>query len=159
MFTLANLWTSLHFLFLFWLMVGLGALVPTSIMAERSKDVHAIANYTRLMEIAEKVFLIPGVILVPVAGALLGFEVGWHFIDHRWLLVSWILYAIVILITFVYLSPNAFRLARLAKAAEEKGQLTPQLERALAKKGPMVLGNLLLLIFLTIGFLMVFKPF
>ena len=93
------------------------------LMAHRTRDAALIAHVAGTVVLADTVFTATAVVLQPVTGALLAWEIGWS-LGEPWILVSLGLYAL----TGVFWLPVVaiqIRLRDLARAAAQTGRALP----------------------------------
>jgi len=92
-------------------------------MAHRSRDPRVIAHVAGTVVVADTVFTATAVVLQPVTGALLAYEVGWP-LSEGWIVVSLALYVF----TGLFWLPVVviqIRLRDLARAAASAGAPLP----------------------------------
>ncbi|MBB6464608.1 putative membrane protein [Aminobacter lissarensis] len=93
------------------------------VMAHRTRDPATIAHVAGTVVIADMVFTATAVILQPITGAWLAYEVGWP-LTERWIVLSLALYVL----TGLFWLPVVFiqiKLRNLARSATTTGKALP----------------------------------
>ena len=124
-------------------------------MANRTKNIEALAVTTRHVVLADWLFTAPAVALQFITGVLLMMRLGYSFTSTWFLLVL----ALFLFIGLCWLPVIAiqYKLRALAKAALQEGALAPEFHRMM--RWWTALGIPAFLAILVIFWLMVFKPF
>lgn len=98
------------------------------LMAHRTNDPRVIAHTAGIVVLADLLFTTTAVILQPVTGALLAWQIGWH-LGEGWIVLSLVLYVL----TGLFWLPVVWVQIRLrdhARTAAERGmQLPPEYYR------------------------------
>ena len=93
------------------------------VMAHRTRDPETIAHVAGTVVVADTVFTATAVILQPITGAWLAYEIGWP-LSEGWIVLSLVLYVV----TGLFWLPVVFiqiRLRNLAQAAARDGSPLP----------------------------------
>jgi len=126
----------IHFVLKFLHVIGASVLLGTGAgiaffmsMAHLSRDAAVIAGVARIVVIADFVFTATAVVVQPVTGVLLTWNVGYSFAD------AWVLWSIILyLVTGAFWLPVVFmqmRMRALAQAAATAGKELPRAYHAL----------------------------
>lgn len=98
------------------------------LMAHRTNDPRVIAHTAGIVVLADLLFTTTAVILQPVTGALLAWQIGWH-LGEGWIVLSLVLYVL----TGLFWLPVVWVQIRLRDhartAAERETQLPPEYYR------------------------------
>lgn len=106
----------------------------------------------------EGLLLLPGTIVAGGTGVFLWTEMGYNLVTTGWLLALGILYLVVLLLCLPMMGLGLQRTRLLTLQAARAGQITPELEQALADKVPLVFGTIAVVILPTMAYLSIFKP-
>ncbi|WP_406648564.1 DUF2269 domain-containing protein [Aliisedimentitalea scapharcae] len=101
------------------------------LMAHRSRDPYVIAHTAGVVVLADLLFTTSAVIVQPVTGALLAWQLGWS-LTEGWILLSLVLYGVtgVFWLPVVWIQIRLRDMARHAVATG--GDLTPRYDRLFA---------------------------
>lgn len=149
----------LHYISLFLMMAGLGAVIVALWRGWTEEDVDRAIVAFEDASTGHKAGLLPGSIAVGATGIFLAGDAGYNFITTGWLLALELLYLFVLLICVPLLGHALNRVEIEALKSKKKGETTPALRELVADNVPIVLC---ILIVLTIPFMIwlpVFKPF
>lgn len=148
----------LHVVSAFWYVAGLAGVLLPLLRAWRSGDVNyqviAFAEASRY----QGLLLLPGAIAVGATGVFLWAEMGYNLIATGWLLALEMLYLLVLLVCLPLLGMGLRRAHLLSLEAAKTGEITPELEEALADKVPLVFGAVAVILLPLMAYLSLFKP-
>lgn len=148
----------LHFVSVGLLIGGEGVAMATGIGISRTSDTRVIGTLARLSSTAEYVALIPGAIGTLVFGLWLVDETFYEFGD-TWLVVSYVLWAIAMLVGLLVLGPHSRRVARRAEALRSDGvDESEELHAEASKPLIAILGMGQVVIIIAFLYLMTAKP-
>lgn len=125
-----------HVLAAFWFVGGIIGRTVTQQAAARATDVKTVQLLMRLNEIFEKRMVIPGSMLVLLAGIVAAILGGWSMFGFlqgartNWLLVSLALYLSNIPLIFMVYNPRGRVFGSALDDAAAKNQVTPELRAA-----------------------------
>lgn len=148
----------LHLLFVLWFAAGVGLTSGVLARGARSRDLSVVAFAFDLAGAAQKIFLIPGLLLLGLSGAL-SFIARPDTGASGWLVLSIVLTLLVLVADVAYLQPHLAETARTARAAMAEGRLTPRLAMLLQSRRRSLASYGMALLVLIILALMVFRPF
>ena len=148
----------LHVLAALWYVAGL-----TSVQIALVRGWQAPEVETRVIAFSEAThyqgtLLIPGAIAVATTGLFLWGQLDYNFVTTPWLLGVEAMY-IVTLLVCIPLMGMGLRRARIASLiAERRGNVTPELEEAMADSVPLVFGGIATMLVPAMVALSVFRP-
>ena len=148
----------LHVLAALWYVAGL-----TSVQIALVRGWQAPEVETRVIAFSEAThyqgtLLIPGAIAVATTGLFLWGQLDYNFVTTPWLLGVEAMY-IVTLLVCIPLMGMGLRRARIASLmAERRGNVTPELEEAMADSVPLVFGGIATIFVPAMVALSVFRP-
>ncbi|MCH7617037.1 MAG: DUF2269 family protein [Chloroflexi bacterium] len=148
----------LHVLAALWYVAGL-----TSVQIALVRGWQAPEVETRVVAFSEAthyqgILLIPGAIAVATTGLFLWGQLDYNFVTTPWLLGVEAMY-IVTLLVCIPLMGMGLRRARIASLmAERRGNVTPELEEAMADSVPLVFGGIATIFVPAMVALSVFRP-
>jgi len=148
----------LHVLAALWYVAGL-----TSVQIALVRGWQAPEVETRVVAFSEAThyqgtLLIPGAIAVATTGLFLWGQLDYNFVTTPWLLGVEAMY-IVTLLVCIPLMGMGLRRARIASLmAERRGNVTPELEEAMADSVPLVFGGIATIFVPAMVALSVFRP-
>jgi len=150
----------LHYLALFLMMAGLGAVMIPLWRGWREED-----DLDRRLSAFEdainghRAALLPGTIAVGATGVFLAGDAGYNFFTTGWLLALELLYLLVLFMVVPLLGHALNRIEIEALKSRKKGQPTDELRELLADNVPIVLTLLTLFLIPIMVWLAEFKPF
>ena len=127
--------------------------------AWRAKDVRFQMAAFRQAADNETGVLLPGALLSGATGVGWGAAAGWNFVKDGWLLALWLVYLLTVFVCLPLLGLGLRRARLLSLQAAKTGEITPELEAALADNVPLVFGTLIIVLMGVMVWLAVFKPF
>jgi len=154
-----TLWHFLHIASILLMSAGIGAVMMPVYRSWRSTDVRFQMAAFRQAADNETGLLLPGALLTGATGIGWGAAADWNFFTEGWLLALWILYLLSVFVCLPLLGLGLRRARLLSLRAAKTGQVTPELEAALADNVPLVFGTLIILLIVVMVWLAVFKPF
>ena len=157
--TSENLLLFLHYLALFYMMAGLGAVMIPLWRGYREDDLErkvvAIEDATN----GHRGALLPGTIAVGATGIFLAGDAGYNFITTGWLLALELVYLLILFLIVPLLGHALGRIEIEGLKAKKKGEMTPELQDVLDDNVPVALTLLLLALVPVMVWLPEFKPF
>jgi len=154
-------WHLLHTLALFWMMVGIGAVVVPVWKAWAAKDLDVRALLLQEAQRNEVQWLIPGMLATLFTGVawVSSDESTYNFVRTGWLAALEIVFAIDGFIFLPLMGVGLRRVRLLALQAKHQGRMTEELDEALRDNVPVVFGTLLTLSVPVMVWLAIYKPF
>ena len=149
----------LHFLSLFLMTAGLGAVMVALWRGWREEDVDRQLIAFEDAYTGHRAGLLPGTIAVGATGVFLGADAGYNFFTTGWLLALEIVYLFVLLICVPLLGYALRRVEIEALKSKRRGKPTPELQELLADNVPIVMCLLILAMIPVMVWLPEFKPF
>ena len=149
----------LHTLALFWMMLGVGAVVIPIWRAWRTQDLDARALLLTEAQRNETPFLVPGLIATAVTGVIWAGEANWNLIRDGWLMALIVVFVIDSFIFIPLMGVGLRRVRLLALQAQKRGEMTDELREALADNVPVVFGTVLIATLPVMAWLAIYKPF
>lgn len=149
----------LHFLSLFLMTAGLGAVMVALWRGWREEDVDRQLIAFEDAYTGHRAGLLPGTIAVGATGVFLGADVGYNFFTTGWLLALEVVYLFVLLICVPLLGYALRRVEIEALKSKRRGKPTPELQELLADNVPIVMCLLILVLIPVMVWLPEFKPF
>lgn len=151
-------WLIAHFVGLTLLAAGVGVTNLSGIMAAKTTDPRMIVMWSRLNFKGEHIAILPGALLLLIAGTALVHEVGYDF-GALWISAAYALWLVAVFLGAGVLGRHAKRMRRAAEAEIEQG-VEVSVEAARIARSPIgpIFGNVLNLILLVFLYLMVAKP-
>jgi uncharacterized membrane protein len=149
----------LHYLSLFLMMAGLGAVMLPLWRGWREDD---IDRQTMAFEDAyrgHKAALLPGTIAVGATGIFLAADAGYNFFTTGWLLALELVYLVVLLFCIPLLGHALNRVEIESLKSKKKGEPTLELKQLLDDNVPIVMTLLVLFLTPVMVWLPEFKPF
>jgi uncharacterized membrane protein len=150
---------SLHYLSLFLMMAGLGAVIVALWRGWTEEEVDRALIAFQDASTGHKAGLLPGSIAVGATGIFLAGDAGYNFITTGWLLALELIYLFVLLVCVPLLGHALNRVEIEALKSKKKGEPTPALQELVADNVPIVLCILIVLSIPFMIWLPVFKPF
>lgn len=149
----------LHFLSLFLMTAGLGAVMVALWRGWREEDVDRQLIAFEDAYTGHRAGLLPGTIAVGATGVFLGADAGYNFFTTGWLLALEVVYLFVLLICVPLLGYALRRVEIEALKSKRRGKPTPELQELLADNVPIVMCLLILALIPVMVWLPEFKPF
>jgi uncharacterized membrane protein len=149
----------LHTLALFWLAGGLGAVAVPVWRAWAVRDLATRALLLQEAQRNETAWLLPGLIATGVSGVAWAAGDDWNLVTTGWLLALELVYMLDVFVALPLLGVGLRRVRYLALQANKRGELTPELEAALADNVPVVFVTVIVATLPLMAWLAVFKPF
>lgn len=149
----------LHFLSLFWMMGGLGAVMIALWRGWREEDIERQLVAFEDASTGHKALLLPGTIAVGATGAFLAADAGYNFITTGWLLALELTYLVVLLFAIPLLGHALNRVEIESLKSRKRGAPTPELQDLLADNVPIVMSLLILFLIPVMVWLPEYQPF
>jgi uncharacterized membrane protein len=149
----------LHFLSLFLMMGGLGAVMVALWRGWREDDLDRQLVAFEDASTGHKAALLPGAIAVFATGLMLAGEDGYNFFTTGWLLALEVVYFFVLLICIPVLGHALNRVQVETLKSKKKKQMTPELQELLNDNVPIVICLAMLFLSPVMVWLAEFKPF
>lgn len=145
---------------LFWMMIGVGAVIVPTWRAWATKDPEVCVVLLSEAQQNEARWLLPGVIAAVFTGFGWAAGANMNFFGTGWLLVKMIIFAIDVFIFVPLMGVGLRRVRYLALQAQKQGTgITEELQGALDDRVPVVFGTLIVLTIPVMVALAVFRPF
>lgn len=148
----------LHFLSLFLMTAGLGAVMVPLWRGWREDDVDRQMVAFEDASSGHKAGLLPGTIAVGATGVFLAADAGYNFFTTGWLLALEIVYLLILLICVPLLGHALNRVEIETLRTKKKGAPTPELTELLEDNVPIVMSLLILFSLPVMVWLAEFKP-
>lgn len=157
--TSIEIWHALHFLSLFLMTAGLGAVMIPLWRGWREDD--AVRQLVAFEDATtgHRTLLLPGTIAVGATGIFLAADAGYNFFTTGWLLALELVFLMVLLIFIPMLGHALGRVEIEALKSKKKGAQTAELGELLADNVPIALTLLTLASIPIMVWLAEFKPF
>jgi uncharacterized membrane protein len=149
----------LHFLSLFLMTAGLGAVMVPLWRGWREDDTARQLAAFEDATTGHKAALLPGTIGVGATGIFLAAEAGYNFFTTGWLLALEILYLLVLFICIPVLGHALNRVEIEVLKSRKKDQPTPELQELINDNVPIVMSLAILFLLPVMAWLAEFKPF
>ncbi len=156
--TSVDILRSLHFLSLFLMTAGLGAVMIPLWRGWREQDPERRLIAFEDAITGHKAALLPGTIAVGATGVFLAADAGDNFFTTGWLVALEVLYLVVLFVCIPILGHALNRVQIEALKSKKKGQLTPELRELLDDNVPIVFSLLILFLIPVMVWLAEFKP-
>jgi uncharacterized membrane protein len=148
----------LHILAAIWYTSGLTAVQLTIVRGWRADDVSTKVDAFSEATHYQGILLIPGGIAVIGTGLFLWGQLDYNFVTTPWLVAVEAMYVITILVCLPLIGMGLRRARIAALLAERRGNVTQELEEAMADNVPLVFGGLAALMVPAMAALSVFRP-
>ena len=149
----------LHFLSLFLMMAGLGAVMVPQWRGWREDDLDRQLVAFEDATTGHKAALLPGTIAVGVTGVFLAGDAGFNFITTGWLVALELVYLIVLFFCIPILGHALNRVQIESLKSKKRNQPTPELQSLLDDNVPIVFTLLILALIPVMAYLAEFQPF
>ena len=149
----------LHFLSLFLMTAGLGAVMVPLWRGWREEDTASQLSAFEDATTGHKAALLPGTIGVGATGIFLAAEADYNFFTTGWLLALEILYLVVLFICIPVLGHALNRVEIEVLKSRKKNQPTPELQELISDNVPIVMSLAILFLLPVMAWLAEFKPF
>ncbi len=148
----------LHVLAALWYVAGLTAVQIALVRGWQAPEVE-----TRVVAFSEAthyqgILLIPGAIAVATTGLFLWGQLDYNFVTTPWLLGVEAMYIVTLLVCIPLMGMGLRRARIAALMAERRGNVTPELEEAMADNVPLVFGGIATMLVPAMVALSVFRP-
>jgi hypothetical protein len=152
--------SALHWLSLFLMMAGLGAvMIPLWRGWRETEDLGRQLAALEDATSGHRAALLPGTIAVGATGVFLAGDAGYNFITTGWLLALELVYLLVLLVCVPLLGHALNRVEIESLKSKKKGAPTDELRELLDDNVPIVLSLLVLFTIPIMVWLAEFKPF
>ncbi len=153
-----NFWLFVHLTGLVLLAAGVGVANLSGFMMSKTDSPQLLAMWSKLNFRAEHVAILPGALLLIVAGSILVDREGFDY-SATWVVSAYVLWVISVVLGGVVLGRHTHRIHHAASEEVKQG-LTVSTEAVKLARSPLgpVVGNLLNLIILVFLYLMIVKP-
>jgi uncharacterized membrane protein len=157
--TSVDLLLYLHYLSLFLMLAGLGAVMVPLWRGWREDDLdRQIVAFEDALT-GHRAGLLPGSIAVGVTGVFLAGDAGYNFFTTGWLLALELVYLLVLFVFIPLLGHALGRIEIETLKSKKKQQTTPQMQDLLNDNVPIVMSLLTLFSLPVMVWLAEFKPF
>jgi hypothetical protein len=157
--TSVQILSLLHFLSLFLMTAGLGAVMIPLWRGWREDDLDRQLVAFEDAYTGHKTALLPGVIAVGATGIFLAADAGYNFFTDGWLLALEIAYLVVLLVCVPLLGHALNRVEIETLKSKKKNQPTAELQDLLNDNVPIAITLLILFLIPIMVWLAEFKPF
>jgi uncharacterized membrane protein len=157
--TSVDLLLYLHYLSLFLMLAGLGAVMVPLWRGWREDDLdRQVVAFEDAMT-GHRAGLLPGSIAVGATGVFLAADAGYNFFTTGWLLALELVYLLVLFVFIPLLGHALGRIEIETLKSKKKQQTTPQMQDLLNDNVPIVMSLLTLFSLPVMVWLAEFKPF
>jgi uncharacterized membrane protein len=150
---------ALHFLSLFLMTAGLGAVMVALWRGWRETDIERQVIAFEDASTGHKAGLLPGTIAVGATGIFLAGDAGYNFITTGWLLALELVYLLVLFVCVPLLGHSLNRVEIEALKSQKRNEPTPELQELLDDNVPIVMCLVILFLLPLMVWLPEFKPF
>lgn len=150
---------ALHFLSLFLMMAGLGAVMVALWRGWRETDIERQLVAFEDATTGHRVGLLPGTIATGATGIFLAGDAGYNFITTGWLLALEVVYLLVLFVLVPVLGHTLNRIEIETLKSQKKGAPTEALRDLLEDNVPIVVCLVILFLLPIMVWLPEFKPF
>ncbi|MEX2246351.1 MAG: DUF2269 family protein [Dehalococcoidia bacterium] len=157
--TSVDLLLYLHYLSLFLMMAGLGAVMVPLWRAWREDDLNRQLTAFQNATSGHRSALLPGTIAVGATGVFLAADAGYNFFTTGWLLALEVVYLLVLFVCIPLLGHALNRVEIESLKSQKKGQPTVELRELLDDNVPIVLSLLTLALIPVMVWLAEYRPF
>lgn len=157
--TSVDILSYLHWLSLFLMMAGLGAVMVALWRGWREDDIERQMVAFEDAITGHRALLLPGTIAVGATGVFLAADAGYNFFTTGWLLALELLYLFVLLFCVPLLGHALNRVNIETLKSRKTGQPTDELRELLADNVPIVISLAILFSIPVMVWLAEFKPF
>lgn len=156
--TVDEAFVFLHVLAALWYVAGLTAVQLALVRGWQAPDVE-----TKVVAFGEAthyqgILLVPGAIAVATTGLFLWGQLDYNFVTTPWLLGVEAMYIVTLLVCIPLIGMGMRRARIAALIAERRGNVTPELEEAMADSVPLVFGGIATILVPAMVALSVFRP-
>lgn len=157
--TSVQIWSLLHWLSLFLMTAGVGAVVIPLWRGWREDDLdRALIAFEDAIR-GHKAALLPGTIAVGATGIFLAADAGYNFFTTGWLVALELCYLIILFLCVPMLGHSLNRVEIATLKSKKKGVQSPELQELLNDNVPIVICLLILFLIPIMVWLAEFKPF
>ena len=149
----------LHFLSLFLMMAGLGAVMVPLWRGWREEEIERQLVAFEDASTGHKAGLLPGTIAVGATGVFLAGDIGYNFITTGWLVTLELIYLFVLFICVPLLGHALNRVEIEALKSRKRGEPTDELRELLDDNVPIVLCLVMLFLIPIMVWLAEFQPY
>ncbi|MEX0800959.1 MAG: DUF2269 family protein [Dehalococcoidia bacterium] len=150
--------TWLHIVAVFWYVMGLAAVQFPLIRGWRLEELRLrVAAFDEASHY-QGLLLVPGVIAAGISGVFMWTQMDYNLITTGWLIALEALYIVSLLVCLPLIGLGLRRARIAALRAEKTGEVTPELEEALADNVPIVFSGIATLLLPVMACLAVFRP-
>lgn len=150
--------TWLHIVAVFWYVMGLAAVQFPLIRGWRLEELRLrVAAFDEASHY-QGLLLVPGVIAAGISGVFMWTQMDYNLITTGWLIALEALYIFSLLVCLPLIGLGLRRARIAALRAEKAGEVTPELEEALADNVPIVFSGIATLLLPVMACLAVFRP-
>jgi uncharacterized membrane protein len=157
--TSVQILSALHWLSLFLMMGGLGAVMIPLWRGWREEDLDRQLVAFEDATTGHRTALLPGTIAVGATGVFLAADAGYNFFTTGWLLALEIVYLVVLLVCIPLLGHALNRVEIESLKSKKRGAPTDELRELIDDNVPIVLSLVTLALIPVMVWLAEFKPF
>lgn len=148
----------LHVLAAVWYASGLTSVQLALVRGWQAPEVSARVDAFSEATHYQGVLLIPGAIAVATTGLFLWGQLDYNFVTTPWLLGVEAMYIVTLLVCIPLIGMGLRRARIAALMAERRGEVTPEMEEAMADNVPLVFGGIATILVPAMVALSVFRP-
>ena len=157
--TITHILAGLHFLSLFLMTAGLGAVMVALWRGWREDDLDRQLVAFEDASTGHHAGLLPGIIAVGATGLFLAGNQGYNFFTTGWLLALELLYLLMLFLLLPVLGHSLNRIEIETLKSKKKGAPTAELRESLDDNVPIVVSLVILFLIPIMVWLAEFKPF
>ena len=156
--TADEVFVFLHILAAIWYAAGLTSVQLTLVRGWQAPEVSARVDAFSEATHYQGLLLTPGAIAVATTGLFLWGQLDYNFVTTPWLLGVEAMYMVTLLVCIPLIGMGLRRARIAALMAERRGEVTPELEEAMADNVPLVFGGIATILVPAMVALSVFRP-
>ena len=154
-----DIFRLLHVLALFWMMAGLGAVMVPIWRAWATDDLDTRAVMLTEAAQAETRWLLSGLLAAGLTGFAWAAAENTNLVTTGWLLALEVVFIVDVFIFLPLMGVGLRRVRLLALQARKRGEMSEELQDALADRVPVVFGTLMVVSVPVMTWLAIAKPF
>ncbi len=148
----------LHLVTTLWFVAGIGLQMGVLARGARSKDLTVVAFAFGLAQRAQKLFIIPALLVLGLTGGLTMIALGVSG-SKVWIMLAGTLTLLLFLVDVFFLLPHLAEAEKAARGAVLEGKLTPRLSMFIQDPRRNAISHGMSVVLVVIIALMVFQPF
>lgn len=148
----------LHVLAAIWYAAGLTSVQLALVRGWQTEDISTKVDAFGEASHYQGVLLVPGGIAVAATGLFLWGQLDYNFVTTPWLLAVETMYIVTLLVCLPLIGMGLRRARIAALMAERRGEVSQELEEAMADSVPLVFGGIAAMLVPAMAALSVFRP-